>query len=322
MVTDLPKISTLIDENSVHEQLKKNFQYLSSDWFNFLNFWANEAYRTFRDHDKYLILIFIIKKTFDYYSANFIKLNLEEFYNRKSLEIHKFNINDIARVLDIPRETTRRKIYELEKSGILKKNKKNLIVEPKTFTFEKPEAVIDGLSNFLSKLFGFLNNSRKLENKITSNDFKNCIKKDFSYVWKIFYDMHIPNVSNWRKFHGDLDTFHIYGTCVVNQNFETQKVLKKENQIFKNNIEYLKKLGEIEEKTGINAMTISNLSGIPRATVLRKLRGLIKKKFLNINQNKLYHLNPKNLGPLLEIHENVMKRLSIFSSKVYNLTKF
>ena len=41
---------------------------------------------------------------------------------------------------------------------------------------------------------------------------------------------------------------------------------------------------------GLNPTTISDLTGIPRATVIRKLQVLLKKKLLNKNEKNLFSL--------------------------------
>ena len=41
---------------------------------------------------------------------------------------------------------------------------------------------------------------------------------------------------------------------------------------------------------GINAMSISDITGIPRPTVVRKLKFLIKNKFITMDKKKLFHL--------------------------------
>ena len=41
---------------------------------------------------------------------------------------------------------------------------------------------------------------------------------------------------------------------------------------------------------GVNAMSISEITGIPRPTVVRKLKYLIDKKYLHINEKKLITL--------------------------------
>ena len=69
---------------------------------------------------------YLIKKTLDFYSRNFTKLTYDDFYSKDTLEIEKFNVIDIARDLNIPKESARRKIVELEKSFVIvRNNKKN-----------------------------------------------------------------------------------------------------------------------------------------------------------------------------------------------------
>ncbi len=69
-------------------------------------------------------------------------------------------------------------------------------------------------------------------------------------------------------------------------------------------------------------MSISNLSGIPRATVIRKLNFLVKNGFINIDNNKLYYPTIiANLESLIaKQNSKNMERLSIFVTKIYNLT--
>ena len=46
--------------------------------------------------------------------------------------------------------------------------------------------------------------------------------------------------------------------------------------------------GDQRSETGVNAMSISDITGIPRATVIRKLNKLLKEKFLKVDNKKHY----------------------------------
>jgi len=74
------------------------------------------------------------------------------------------------------------------------------------------------------------------------------------------------------------------------------------------------------DKRGVNAMSIADITGIPRATVVRKLKFLIDKKFLEINEKKLVSYNEGSLRS--KKNYNLMKQnmisLSYFISKVFN----
>ena len=61
----------------------------------------------------------MVKKTFDYYTANFVQLNWDQFFALKKIDLRKFSIINISKELKISKETTRRKIDELQKKNII-----------------------------------------------------------------------------------------------------------------------------------------------------------------------------------------------------------
>ena len=120
----------------------------------------------------------------------------------------------------------------------------------------------------------------------------------------------------------DLETWHIWGTCLVNRNYEIKKYLKKNNLKIKTNKEFSKINSKVWYLTGINAMSISNITGIPRGTVFRKLQILVKRKFLLVDKKKLYYPNKKitQTDAFNKINNLNAKRLSVFINKLLNLT--
>ena len=70
---------------------------------------------------------------------------------------------------------------------------------------------------------------------------------------------------------------------------------------------------------GINAMSISEITGIPRATVIRKLKKLVKKNNLTINSKKHYKLANDFTLNLKPLQKNVLIKLANFSAIVFNL---
>ena len=71
---------------------------------------------------------------------------------------------------------------------------------------------------------------------------------------------------------------------------------------------------------GVNAMSISEITGIPRPTVVRKLKYLIDKKFLHINEKKLITFNAKDNSFITTgkmIDQNILG-LSNFIHRVFN----
>ena len=126
MKNTLPKISKAIDQKDISWCLEENYNSLSIDWFVIMEKWMSNSYSVFKDHEKYLILIYLVKKTFDLYYTEFTKLSLDQFFALKKIELEKFNIINVARELKIPKETTRRKIEELVSDSIIKKTKSKI----------------------------------------------------------------------------------------------------------------------------------------------------------------------------------------------------
>ena len=58
--------------------------------------------------------------------------------------------------------------------------------------------------------------------------------------------------------------------------------------VIKNRKDFSKIHSSIPYKTGINAMSISSLTGIPRATVIRKLKKLVKNKLKLSAEDRLW----------------------------------
>ena len=154
MKENLPKISQATDLSDINWCLEENYNTLSIDWYPIVAKWLNNSYSVFKDHEKYLILILLVKKTFDYYTANFVQLNWDQFFSLKKIELGKFSVINISKELNISKETTRRKIEELQKTNIIKKTKKGIIVQPEFYnnTFiQNHEIFRKSICRFVSK---------------------------------------------------------------------------------------------------------------------------------------------------------------------------
>ena len=58
MRVDIPSISKQLSEEQVFQSINKNFAQLNNHWFNFQMEWLRGAYSSFKDQDKYLIIIY------------------------------------------------------------------------------------------------------------------------------------------------------------------------------------------------------------------------------------------------------------------------
>ena len=71
----------------------------------------------------------LLMQTFEAYSKNFVKLNYDEYFDQNEVEIKSINVMEISKSLNIPKETARRKINELEEMGAIKRINKKIIID-------------------------------------------------------------------------------------------------------------------------------------------------------------------------------------------------
>ena len=71
---------------------------------------------------------------------------------------------------------------------------------------------------------------------------------------------------------------------------------------------------------GINAMSISEITGIPRPTVVRKLKILVKNKYISYDKNKLINmdLSKKNFEEMARIQDLNIKSFNVFTKRTFN----
>jgi hypothetical protein len=171
------------------------------------------------------------------------------------------------------------------------------------------------VSRFLSILSKILYKEKIISESITSDEIIFVAKENFSFIWKLYYEMQMPMLLNFREILGDYESFHIWGVCVVNQTLNS----KRNDNSLMNKEDYLEKYLFSIDVNGINAMSISEVSGIPRATVIRKLNKLVKNKFLAVNNKKHYLLTGFHKKKLITVQKNNLTNLSIFSARIFNL---
>ena len=319
MTKELPQVTKQIRSEELFNILEQRYSEITPIWMPMQMEWLNKVYRTFYDYEKFMIIMYLIGKTFDFYSKNFVKLDYEEYFNQNQIEIEKINIMEISKLLFIPKETARRKIIQLEQLGTIKKINKKIIIDRNTWPNIKPEETIQRISRFLSSLSIMLCEAKIISETITTDQLEKIVKKNFSHVWKLYYEMQMPMLLDFKKIFKNIESFHVWGSCVVNQALNS----KKNDNTQMNKEDYIKKYlfnSKEKNRVGINAMSISDITGIPRATVIRKLNELVEGNFLKIVDNKQYLTTGENKKILLEIQKNNFINLSKFSARIYNLT--
>ena len=313
----LPSISNEIDENKIFQIIEKNFSKIAPFWYSLITNWLIRSYNVFHDIDKFVILIYFINKNLIFYRKNGLIIDYETFYKDKVLEISKINISDISHDLKMPKETVRRKIVELENKGIIKRTGKKIFLNRSAFITAKANNTLKDFSILVNKFSEILVAENITNREFDVNEITNSIKENFSFCWYHFYKFLFIFTNRWRSNYNDLETLAI--GLVVTLNTVHSKNLKSKSL----NRKKFHKLAQGADDVGVNSMSLSDITGIPRPTVVRKLQYLTKNKFLEKNEKKLLLLNikGKTMRETTKIQEMNMKDLSNFLCRVFNQIK-
>ena len=313
--------SKTLTDDQVYESIMSHYSTLSKDWISHQWNWMNNVYSPFNDHYKYMIVISLIEKTLQFYDQMNIQYTFDEYYSKSYLQIEKFSITELCEKLDLPKETVRRKVLELEKEGVITRSKKKIIIDRKAFPFVKPEYQIRISAKYILLVSRALNKDKVYSKKLDQKIIENIIKKRFSLSWRWFYRMQIPLIIGYQKFFQDLTTFHIWGTICMNQVLNVSSQLNTNNEksaldYFTTNNILIENLGT---NSGISAMSISDMTKIPRATIIRKCKYLIKEDLIKLNEKKQYVLTSMNFRKILPYQTEMFKFKAKFIRKVLNL---
>ena len=321
MIKNIPNISSEIDEEKIFKIINENFSLLAPAYYTLVSSWLINAYKVYNGIDKFIILIYLINKDFIFYRKNRLMVDYDTFYKDKSLEILNINIIDISKDLRIPRESVRRKIEGLKKQGVIKKNGKKIFVDRSAFITAKADKTLKNLSILIFQFSEILKDKNITDKSFDLDEISKSIKESFSFCWYQFYKFLFIFTNRWKtdtKTH-DLETICIGFIVLINT---------VQNKIFKNkNLgrqKYLKELKK-SDHVGINAFSIADISGIPRATVVRKLKFLIKNNFLIIDEKKLYTFGlgaeSKQYKVISKLQDKNMNSLSQLLYKISNQIK-
>ncbi len=313
----IPSITSQIDEKIIFKTIEKNFSKLAPFYYSFISNWLIRAYKCYHDIDKFIIIIYLINKDLIFFRRNGLVIDYETFYKDKIIEIERINITDISKDLQIPKESVRRKVLELEKKGVIKRSGKKIIVDRSAFYTAKAVYTLKDLTILLHEFNKLLKKTKMSEKIIETNEISNSIKKNFSFCWYQFYKFLFIFTNRWRNEVRDLETFTIGILVMLNASHN-------ESFRFKDlNLRAYQKNVQGSDDKGVNAMSIAEITGIPRPTVVRKLKFLIKNKFLHINEKKLISINIKGtaLNKSKKLQDQNILSLSNFIFRVFNQIK-
>ena len=157
--------------------LSSNPFILMKHWIKFQQEWVSNIYNQFKDHEKYIILMYLISKTWQDKSNLFIYSSIDEYYAQNEIDLLHISLSEISINLKMPKETIRRKLVELEKQNIIKREGQKIILARLALSLQKPESSIKTLSVFCEKLSILLSTQDWFGSNVSREDIELYFKK-------------------------------------------------------------------------------------------------------------------------------------------------
>ena len=313
-----------LNSETVYEILSNHSNETVTLWFKLQQAWCNNAYSTFKDYDSYLILVYLVNQVFQKYSDRFQYLSYEEFYDKRELIIDKINLIEISKDLNIPKETIRRKVNFLQDQNIIFRKGKAILFNNQINRVQRPANSKKMMAGFLEKTSLILEKEQWFGKSYTKDEIEAFIDKYFTICWQHWFRLQIPFLVRHRTFFGDLETWNVWGAIGISQFTDYSKQVK--NRVVDDPRTYSDlylHLLRHTPKNGINASSISEISTIPRATVIRKLKYLVKQKLVMKNKKLEYVLvsSPKNIKSFEQNYMHNQRHKAGFVTTIFDLMK-
>ena len=305
-MTDEEQIIAKIINKNYKEYTK--FHYPLS--YQILYLWKNYLGK---DLETNLILSNLTIKALRIYNQNNKKKSYKEFIKTKQISIGKVKKAELSRELLIPRETIRRKLEDLKKENFIDMVDGNIDINRKSFEIKDLDTIINKYSKCLNIILDNLGDDKTITKKSITEDY---LLNNFSKCWINILSMMIELSLIWRKFLKSMENWFIFGTCGLNQMYNL-KDSKNFRDLHPDNTEnFFLNLTREETSRGLNPTTISDLTGIPRQTVIRNLKNLTKSKALEKDARRNLFYVPKNTSQQKSIVETLKKIQLVISQNV------
>ena len=313
------------EPEKITKVIEQNYSFFAPDFFEMQTDYFNSMYKVYKDLDASLIVMLLTRKIYqeahDEDKTFGTKVSVKSFYKDKkyNIPVSQFKIKEISNILNLPRETIRRKKLNLLKNKFILFNKKK-----KTYSLnsEKIDELviktqIEISSKFLSNYCVFFSKKKNSLEDITFDSFKNEINKKFLLYLPIFLNFQLSYCSNIRR-HVDMECLFINLLCALNTSSHIKKNNNLKNKNF-NTTEFFAQLPTLSKQFGLNSTSIAEITRIPRTTVLRKLAKLESLNILRKDKFKRYATSdltdPNLVNTKHYVLPHTLKLLGIFVSE-------
>ena len=317
--------SNNIENKLVQKNFTENFLKLMPTFYEMESSFLSGVYKRYGDLEGGNIVIFfardchleILRKREKDLNFN---LSLDNFWlNHKGVFQSKKKIILVSQQTGLPKETTRRKIISLIKKKHLKKGDKNkLFWEP---DFDLKESYVKIIDEEIASLSKFIFEQTKLLSLgLSISRIEREIKSNYSFYWYHYLNVQLEYIKFWQDKLKDLEMLLI-GMQVLILTLNSIKRNQSDFSYFQDNSKNLKNLSQIN--SDISATSVADITGIPRATCIRKLDKFVKMKVLQKNnKTKRYSLvlDQTTFNPMLQ-PEWMKHKISILSDFSYIIIK-
>ena len=177
-----------------------------------------------------------------------IDISFSNFWNNHSkIRQKNFKIISIAKETGLPKETTRRKINNLIKNKMLEKQKNSVSWKPVEKHKDSYNKIVTEELKQISKLIQVI--CVHLNITFSREKIADELKKYYSFYWYHYLNTQLKYLKMWQNRLNDLELLLISMQCLIQSNLNSDKGINE-------NI----KLGSV------SATSISDVTGIPRAT--------------------------------------------------------
>ena len=317
----ISKIAMKFDPIKINKLIQQNYSHLMPDFFVMQTEYLASLNVIYDDLDAALVGMVITNKLYKNSikkSSNINNISFSNFYNKNKyiLPIKSFKIKEISSILNLPRETVRRKKEKLIHDKIIIIDKKNQLCTLNTTMIDRKilEIQIYNVSKFLSKFSIFFAQNKFFVKEVNREQIKKDIDEKFLLYMTKFLDFQIAYFSNLKCI---MDIESAFITLLCGLNTLNSDGYKNEKPLNIKNIFY--RMHMLNDGVGLNATSISEITNIPRTTVLRKIANLEKIGLIKKDKYKRYRPDDysisKESSKIVPAMENNQELLGIFFSQ-------
>jgi len=274
-------------------------------------------YKRYHCLDNGILVLYFAKNTHQAilrkkeYDLNY-DLSFEKFWHNHSEVIQApSTIISIAENTSLPKETTRRKLLELTAQNILSKKNKYIAWLPNDDYKKNYNEFVAQEIKSVTKLTKYVTDKMLLN--LSIDQITKEYKKRFSFYWFHYLDTQLKWMKMWKGQFDDLEValiFLQFASLLSSRFLNNKKV--PHNKLYSHPQHVIN--APALDKVSVSATSVSDVTGIPRASCTRKLNLMVKDRLLSQDKvNKRYYIIPEAFNKNLISKDLTDKATEIFS---------